>query len=423
MDHVLGLKCVLCGAEYSVGDVDYVCPKHGDEGILDVVYDYERIGRRVSPAVLAANPDRSVWRYRDLLPVKPATLDRLLAADSPLTKVGGTPLYHAGRLAQHLGLEHVYVKDDGRLPTASFKDRASSMAVVKAVERGADVVTTASSGNAASALAGMAASIGLPTIIFVPHTAPQAKIAQLLIFGSTVILVEGSYDQAFDLTLAASKEYGWYCRSTAYNPYMSEGKKTCAFEICEQLGWQAPDRIFVAVGDGCIIGGLWKGLKDLLALGWIDRMPKLMGVQAAGAAVLVDAWQRPGEDFHFLPNPETIADSISVGVPRDRVKALRAVRQTGGEYLAVTDDEILEAMRVLARQAAVFAEPAGATGCAGLMKAVRAGKIDPAERSVVVVTGNGLKDVASAIKATGQPLRVAPTLESLRQELLRFFRK
>jgi threonine synthase len=446
MDQVLGLKCVLCGAEYGVGDVDYVCPKHGDEGILDVIYDYRLIGRRVNPSTLAANPDQSVWRYRDLLPVEPGSLDRLLAADSPLTKVGGTPLYRADRLAQHLGLQHVYVKDDGRLPTASFKDRASSMAVVKAVERGADVVTTASSGNAASALAGMAASIGLPTIIFVPYTAPQAKIAQLLIFGSTVILVEGTYDQAFDLTLAASKEYGWYCRNTAYNPYMSEGKKTCAFEICEQLGghrgpplrrgdpsvvapgqrrsavggrvvtpWQAPDRIFVAVGDGCIIGGLWKGLKDLLALGWIDRMPKLMGVQAAGSAVLVDAWQRPGEDFHFLPNPETIADSISVGVPRDRVKALRAVRETGGEYLAVTDDEILEAMRVLARQTAVFAEPAGATGFAGLMKAVRESKIDPAEQIVVVVTGNGLKDVASAIKATGQPLHVAPTMENLRQ--------
>jgi threonine synthase len=405
MDHVLGLRCVLCGAEYGVSEVDYVCPKHGDQGILDVVYDYDLIGRRLSREGLAQNPDYSIWRYSPLLPVEPDS-------PRPPLQVGWTPMYYAQRLGERLGLPHLYVKDDGRNPTASFKDRASAIAVVKVLELGREIVTTASSGNAAAALAGLAASVGLPTVIFVPETAPQAKVAQLLIFGATVILVQGTYDQAFDLCLAASKEYGWYCRNTAYNPYMSEGKKTASFEICEQLGWQAPDRVFVAVGDGCIIGGLWKGFRDLMALGWIERMPKLMGVQAEGSAVLVRAWQAGTEEIEPLV-PHTIADSISVGMPRDRIKALRAVRETGGEYVAVSDEEILEAMRVLAREAAVFAEPAGATGFAGLQKLLRGGKIDPDERIVVLVTGNGLKDVPSAIKATGEPYRVEPKLEAL----------
>jgi threonine synthase len=408
MDHVLGLKCVLCGAEYDVGEVLYVCPRHGDEGILDVVYDYDLIGRRLTKDHLARDQQtRSIWRYADLLPIADPSL-------APPLQVGWTPLYRAERLGERLGLKHLWVKDEGREPTASFKDRASAVGVVKALELGRDIITCASTGNAASSLAGLAASVGLTTYIFVPQTAPQAKVAQLLIFGANVIMVKGTYDQAFDLCLEASKEYGWYSRNTAYNPYLSEGKKTAALEICEQLGWEAPDRIFVSVGDGCIIGGLWKGLKDLRALGFIDRMPKLMGVQAEGAAPLVKAWQEGTEEIEPVVL-NTLADSISVGVPRDRIKALRAVRQTGGEYVTVSDEEILDAMRVLARRAAVFAEPAGATGFAGLAKLVREGRIDPEERIVVLVTGNGLKDVASAIKATGQPHLIEPTMGELQR--------
>ncbi len=408
MDHVLGLKCVLCGAEYDVDEVLYVCPKHGDEGALDVVYDYKLIGRRLTKDHLAQDQQtRSIWRYADLLPIADLSL-------APPLQVGWTPLYRAERLGERLGLKHLWVKDDGREPTASFKDRASAVGVVKALELGRDIMTCASTGNAASSLAGLTASVGLTTYIFVPQTAPQAKVAQLLIFGANVIMVEGTYDQAFDLCLEASKEYGWYSRNTAFNPYLSEGKKTAALEICEQLRWEAPDRVFVSVGDGGIIGGLWKGLKDLRALGFIDKMPKLMGVQAEGAAPLVRAWREGTEEIKPVVL-DTLADSISVGVPRDRIKALRAVRQTGGEYVTVSDEEILDAMRVLARQAAVFAEPAGATGFAGLARLVREGRIDPEERIVVVVTGNGLKDVAGAIKATGQPHLIEPTMEDLRR--------
>jgi len=407
VDQILGLKCVLCGAEYEPDEVLYVCPRHGDEGILDVVYDYDLIGTRLTKEELADNHDYSIWRYAPLLPVE---------EDSPRPplQIGWTPLYHVERLGEKLGLPHLYLKDDGRNPTASFKDRASAVGVVKALELGYKTITCASTGNAASSLAGLAASVGLNSVIFVPERAPQAKVAQLLIFGARVIMIRGTYDQAFDLCLEATREYPWYSRNTAYNPYLSEGKKTAALELCEQLDWQAPDRIFVSVGDGCIIGGLWKGLKDLLALGFIDRLPRLVGVQAEGSAPLVRAWEEGSEEIVPLV-PDTLADSISVGQPRDRVKALRAVRETGGQYVAVSDEEILEAMRLLGREAAVFAEPAGAAGFAGLAKLVARGEIDPEERIVVLVTGNGLKDVDSAIRATGQPELTEPSMAALRR--------
>jgi len=407
VDHVKGLKCVLCGAEYSTDDITYVCPKHGSEGIVDVVYDYDLIGRRLTKEKLAACRDYSIWRYIDLLPLADSSL-------IPPLQVGWTPLYKADRLAERIGLSDVWVKDDGRNPTASFKDRASAVGVAKARELGRSIITAASTGNAASSLAGLAASVGIETYIFVPETAPQAKIAQLLVFGAHVIMVRGTYDQAFDLCLRASEEYGWYSRNTAYNPYLSEGKKTAALEVCEQLGWQAPDKIFVSVGDGCIIGGIWKGLKDLQALGFIDKMPQLIGVQAEGSAVLAEAWGRGSEEIKPIV-PDTLADSIAVGIPRDRIKALRAVRETQGEYITVSDEEILDAMLVLARGAAVFAEPAGATGYAGLAKMVGEGRIDPSERVVVLVTGNGLKDVKSAIQATGKPYLIEPSMDDLKR--------
>jgi len=408
------LRCVLCGAQYTPDEVDYVCPRHGNEGILDVRYDYEELRHRESRSTLADDRSPSLWRYRELLPLDPRALDEALAGDTPLNDVGWTPLYRAHRLADSLGLRHLYLKDDTRQPTASFKDRASALAVIKARESGAAVITTASSGNAAAALAGMAACVGMPNVIFVPASAPPAKVAQLLVFGATVFLVEGTYDQAFDLCIEASHEFGWYCRNTAYNPYMSEGKKTVSFEIAEQLGWRVPDCIFVPVGDGCIIGGVHKGFRDLLALGWIKRIPRLIGVQAAGAAALVHAWQSGAEEVTPV-EAHTLADSISVGLPRDRVKALRAVQETGGTFLAVRDDEILAAMRALARESGIFAEPAGSTGFAGLQKALSEGLVNPDEYVVVLITGNGLKDVQSAMKATGPATRIAPAMDALRQ--------
>ena len=415
MDHLLHLKCLICGKTYSPDEIDYVCPDHGNEGILDAQYDYDLIDRRISQGDLLHSTDYTIWRYKPLLPVKPD------APVPPLT-VGWTPLYRVERLAGELGLKHLWVKDDGRLPTASFKDRASAIAVVKGQEKGARIITTASTGNAGAALSGLCASVKQPNVIFVPESAPQAKIAQLLTFGSTVLLVRGTYDDAFELCLQAAREYTWYNRNTGYNPYMSEGKKTVSYEICEQLSWLAPDRIFVSVGDGCIIGGVHKGLKDLLALGWIDRMPKLMGVQAEGSAYLYQAWQK-GEDVLTKPPivAQTVADSISAGLPRDRLKAMAAVKETSGAYLAVTDEEILAAVPALARGCGVFAEPAGAAAYAGLLKAINEGLISRDERIVVINTGNGLKDVASAMRAVEQvgtrPYPVAPDMDDLKRVL------
>ena len=411
MDHVKSLKCLICGAEYRPDEIEYVCPLHGDEGIVDVQYDYEIIGSRISSQSLAGDRNDTIWRYKPLLPVEP---------DSPVPPltVGWTPLYRSDRLAAGLGLRHVWVKDEGRQPSASFKDRASAIAVVKAHERGAEVITTSSTGNAGAALSALCASVGQKNVIFVPESAPPAKIAQLLVYGSTVILVRGTYDDAFELCAQAAKEFGWYNRNTGYNPYMTEGKKTASFEICEQLDWDAPDRIFVSVGDGCVIGGIHKGLKDLVALGWIQKMPKLMGVQAAGSAALYEAWRTGIDAMQMTPiDARTIADSISAGLPADRIKALAAVRQTGGAYIKVTDDEILAAIPVLARGSGVFAEPAAAAAYAGLVKAVEQRRVDPEERIVVLSTGSGLKDIASARKSVGEPMVVEKDLADVKRVL------
>jgi len=415
MEHILNLKCLICSKEYGINEIDYVCPDHGDEGIVDVQYDYDLIGRRISKEHLLHSTDYTIWRYKPLLPVEPD------AKVPPLT-VGWTPLYRTDRLAAELGLKHLWIKDDGRMPTASFKDRASAIAVVKAQEKGAKIITTASTGNAAAALSGLCASVQQPNVIFVPENAPQAKITQLLVFGSKVILVKGTYDDAFDLCLQAAKEYGWYNRNTGYNPYMSEGKKTVSYEICEQLNWDAPDCIFVSVGDGCIIGGLHKGLKDMYALGWIERMPKIIGVQAEGSSYMYQAWKN-NEDVLTKPpiDANTIADSISTGLPRDRIKAMAAVKETDGAYISVTDEEILTAITTMARGSGVFGEPAGATAYAGLVKAVDENLISADERIVVINTGNGLKDVQGAMKAVElvgtQPYFVEPDLEDLKRVL------
>jgi threonine synthase len=401
-------KCILCGSEYDPQTTLYVCPKHGNDGILDTIFDYRRIKEATSPRAISDSHDFSIWRYAQLLPIDNAR------ESAPPLQVGWTPLYNSTTLGARLGLSHLYFKDDGRNPTASFKDRASAVVVAKARELGVKLITTASTGNAGAALAGLAASAKMPAVIFVPQTAPQAKIAQLLIFGARVILVKGTYDQAFDLCLEVSKEFGWYCRNTAYNPYTVEGKKTASIELCEQLRWKAPDAIVVSVGDGNIICGLWKGLRDLLSLGWIEKMPKLIGIQAEGSAACYNAWKAGMEKITAV-NAQTVADSISADMPRDGVRAVRAVRETGGVYLTVTDDEILAAIPELARGEAIFSEPAASAAYAGLKKAAMQGLVKSDETIVCMLTGNGLKDIASAMKVAGEGTVIEPTLDAVKQ--------
>ena len=401
MKNVKCARCVKCGREYAAVPDLTTCQCGG---ILDIVYDYDYIKSQLTKEKLAARGERSMWRYRELLPVEPDT-------PQPPLRVGWSPLYEADRLAKQLRIKKLYVKDDGINPTASLKDRASAMAVAKAREAGAEVIACSSTGNAASSLAGNAAAAGLKTYIFVPSRAPKGKVAQLMTFGATVISVQGSYEETFELSKQAIDKWGWYNRNAAINPYLSEGKKTVSLEIMEQLDWKAPDYIAISVGDGCTIAGLWKGLKDLYAIGFIDRLPRLISAQAEGCCPLNQAIET-GEPWHPMEE-NTLADSIAVGVPRNADKALMAIRESNGLTVNVSDEEIMAAQKLLGRTCGVFGEPAGVTGAAGLKKLCEQGKI-PADATVVsVVTGNGLKDVANAIKACGEPISIPSDMDLL----------
>ena len=401
MKNVLHAQCVLCGRTYDAAPNLTNC---ACGGILDIVYDYDSIKSSLSKADLAARQEYTIWRYRELLPVEAGT-------ELPPLRVGWSPLYQADRLAGQLGIQRLYIKDDGINPTASLKDRASAMAVAKAREAGAEVIACSSTGNAASSLAGNAAAAGLKTYIFVPSRAPTGKVAQLMAFGATVISVQGSYEDTFELSKAAISRWGWYNRNAAINPYLSEGKKTVGLEIMEQLHWVVPDYIAISVGDGCTIAGLWKGLKDLYAIGFIDRLPRLISAQAEGCCPLNRAIET-GEAWRPMEE-NTLADSIAVGVPRNADKALLAIRESNGLTVNVSDQEIMDAQKLLGRTCGVFGEPAGVTGTAGLKKLCEQGKIPASATAVSVVTGNGLKDVANAIASCGEPVSIPNDMDQL----------
>lgn len=405
MSHVTLLQCVSCKATFDPGSATLWCDRCGPTGTLDVLYDWK---------AARADLDRDerlsgIWRWRGVLPVEND------GPRSPLD-VGPTPLLRATRKRPVGALTRLIVKDEGRNPTASFKDRATAIVVARALERGSKGILCASTGNAASSLAGLTAACGIPSIILVPKAAPRPKLAQLMIYGAKVVPVDGVYDDAFDLSMVAAPALGYDLRSTGVNPYCGEGKKTCALELAEQLDWELPEWVAVSVGDGCIIGGLAKGFADLKAMGFIARVPKLVGVQAAGSAALAEAAARGGEVKAV--SGKTVADSISVSIPRDARKGLRAVSESGGRWVIVSDDEILEAMRLLARSLGVFAEPAGATSVAGLLRMQRDGLLDKDATCVAVSTGSGLKDAESAFKAAGAvPEPIAPNLEALQARL------
>jgi len=415
MDKFTGYRCSICGHEYGPADVVYTCPKDG--GNLDVLLDYDHIRTFVDPLSFRLSQEASLWRYLPLLPVSDPK-----AAGTPLKAAGWTPIFQPKRLSKELGINQLWVKDESRNPTASFKDRASAVVVTRAREIGAEVVVTASTGNAGAALAGMAAAVGQQAVIFAPRSAPPAKIAQLLIFGAQVLLVDGTYDDAFDLTIQASQEFGWYCRNTGYNPFTAEGKKTAAYEIWEWFAFhnqnrktQSPPAVFVSVGDGNIISGIHKGFKDLLTLGWLDEMPRIFGVQAHGSAAVTNAFRAMTEDIEAVA-ADTLADSISVDLPRDGVRALRAARDSGGAYIVVPDEDILAAIASLGK-VGIFAEPAGAASYAGLVKAVQDGLITKDEPVLVLNTGSGLKDIKAAMQAVVEAPVIEPSLDALKRVL------
>ena len=413
MNKFLGYKCTLCGKEYAPEEVTYTCPTDG--GNLDVLLDYEAIKEKYQPDDITCRTENSLWRYLPLLPVSNPG-----GEETPLYAAGWTPTFSLPTLAEKLGLKNLWLKDESSNPTGSFKDRASAILVARAKEIGAKVIVTASTGNAGAALAGMSAAVGQKAVIFAPKSAPVAKIAQLLIFGTEVMLVDGTYDDAVELAVKAANEFGWYCRNTGYNPFTVEGKKTAAFEIWEWSLKVLPENskpltIFVSVGDGNIISGIHKGFKDLMELGWLKQMPRIIGVQAEGSAAIANAYNAGTEEITPI-SATTAADSISVDMPSDGVRALRAITETGGEYITVTDEQIYASIAELGK-VGVFAEPAGATAYAGLVVASQKHAVNPDDPILVMNTGSGLKDVNAALKSVIPAPIIAPTLEAVRENL------
>ncbi|MBU0676752.1 MAG: threonine synthase [Verrucomicrobia bacterium] len=415
-----GFRCLTCGSTQPRSYDGYVCRNCG--GNLEVTYDYELLKSTLHPDEFFFRLRKDIFRYLHLLPVQDLSL-------APRLRVGITPLYRAKRLGNSIGLNNVFVKDEGQNPSGSFKDRASAVAITRAREMQATVVAAASTGNAGSSMACMAANVGVPCVVFVPETAPPAKLTQLLVFGARVIAVRGSYDDAFDLCVAVCEERGWFNRNTGLNPYTREGKKTCSFEIFEQLRRTAPDRILVPTGDGNIISGIWKGWQDLHSLGLVDRLPKIDCIQAKGSAAICNTVHalrekkvQPDEiewsNLQIHPvEARTVADSISVDKPRDGLAAVRAVMESGGEAVTVEDKEILAAVPEVAGMTGVFAEPSAAAVWAGLKKMSRKGMVSRHERIVCLLTGSGMKDIAAARRASGEPFVVDPDPKSIAKTL------
>jgi threonine synthase len=398
-DNVLCLACVRYGHE-TTDPWQWSCPSCQGEARMEVRYAPEAI------EALADLPPGPIemWRYAAVLPIPSG-------ARLPPIQVGGSPVSEAPRVAEWLGVARAVLKDDGRNPSASLKDRASAIGVVMAVAAGKSRIVCASTGNAASATACLAASMGLPATIFVPARAPASKIAQLRIFGADVLRVAADYDTTWDLCAAVAATQPWYNRNCAVNPYLVEGKKTVGLELAEQLGDSIPDWVAITVGDGCTVAGLARGLVEAFQAGLIPRLPRVLAVQAAGAAPLVRA-AREGL-APIIPSADTLADSLCVGHPRNPDKALQWVARTGGAWIAVPDAAILEALVEVPRRSGIFSEPAAAAGAAGVRAAVAEGLIRPDESVAVVLTGNGLKDTATALSAVSGPVDVAPDLEAV----------
>ena len=395
-------ECVDCKAEYPGNRVIYLCPscevlnKPGmpPKGVLKTIYQYEYIRS------LAGR--ESLFHYladRNFLPLLP--IQDLKSW--PFLKIGDTPLYQSDEF-------ECYLKDDSQNPTFSFKDRASALVSAWAKENGIQTLVAASTGNAGSSLAGICASQGQHAIIVVPAAAPLAKLTQILMYGAVLIPVKGTYDDAFDLSVEISKKHGYYNRNTAYNPLTIEGKKTVSFEIFAQLNHQVPDRIFIPVGDGVIFSGVSKGFEDLMKLGIIDRMPVLVAVQSEGSSNFIKNLN--GMPFKSTPS-KTIADSISVDVPRCFNMTAAYLKDYHGEVVAVSDQEILRASVQLSRSTGIFSEPAAAAAFAGMLKYRQQGLIPAGSKNVVLLTGSGLKDLSAVQSSINIPEPLSPDLASV----------
>ena len=403
-------KCTDCGKEFTTSSVMYLCPSCSEtntlttppKGVLKVVYDYNSMSKKLSGFYeLRQNC------FIDLLPI-----DNI--GSLPVLRVGKTPLYSFENIDGNRLPFNLYLKDDSQNPTFSFKDRASALVSAFAKENGLNTIVAASTGNAGSSLAGMCAAQGQKAIIMVPETAPIAKLTQIIMYGATIVPVKGTYDEAFDLSIKATVEFGWYNRNTAFNPLTIEGKKIVSFELIEQLKFKIPDRIFVPVGDGVIISGVYKGFEDLLLLNLIDRMPTIVAIQSKGSDNLVRNINQ--KDFKIVPST-TIADSISVDIPRNFYMVQQFIQKYQGETLVVSDEEIMAASAVLSKNTGIFAEPAATTAFAGLLSYQKSGKIADRSNNVVLLTGSGLKDLKSVSSMLKIPEAIHPSIDNLKKLL------
>ncbi len=405
-------KCTDCGKEYPANKVIYFCPICAEKntpdkppkGVLKVIYDYSEISGNASENIFEK---LKKTKFTDLLPVNNPE-------NFPVLKVGNTPLYKQRKLNGKKLPFNLYLKDDSQNPTFSFKDRASYLVSAYAKENGINTIVAASTGNAGSSLAGICASQNQKAIIMVPETAPLAKLTQIVMYGAKIIPVKGTYDDAFDLSVKATEKFGWYNRNTAFNPLTIEGKKTVSFELFDQLNQSIPDKIFVPVGDGVIISGVYKGYEDLLNLGIIEKMPVIVAVQSEGSDNL--SRNIDNENFEIKPG-NTIADSISVDIPRNFYMAKQFIKKYEGEYLTVSDEEILSASKELSKNTGLFAEPAAATAFAGMLNFMNNNKIEKNSHNVVLLTGSGLKDLQSVQSVISIPEAVEPDVENLEKLL------
>ncbi len=401
---IRGYRCTVCGQFFETKEAMMTCPHCGEKGILDVEFDYEALKKVLTKEYFQNNRNYSMWRYAPLMGIEENHIDEML-------RIGWTPLVKSFNLSKELGLKELYIKDDGLNPSGSSKDRASGVAVLKAIESGAKVIACSSTGNAASSCACHAAHMGLPAVIFVPKRAPIGKLTQISLYGATLVVVDGDYKAAFRLSKEAINKYGWYNRNAAINPFMVEGKKTVSLEIAEQLNFKPTDWVVVSVGDGCTVGGVYKGFYELHKLGLIDKVPKILGVQSEGCEPFVKASRENAPLEECEEN--TLADSIAVGIPRNPLKALRAVENSKGSWISVPDTEIINAMALLGKKEGIFGEPAAVTSLAGLIKALNEGIISKDESVTIIITGNGLKDPNNAQKAISKPELMEPNINKL----------
>ncbi|MCF6367202.1 MAG: threonine synthase [Bacteroidales bacterium] len=406
-------KCTDCGKEYSQSEVTYLCTVCAEKntsnkppkGVLKIIYDYENLSSFGDTNAVFNRLKES--NFIDLFPIKNSE-------SFPKLKVGNTPLYKQTELNGKTLPFNLLLKDDSQNPTYSFKDRASYLVSAYAKENGIDTIVAASTGNAGSSLAGICASQNQKAIIMVPKTAPLAKLTQIVMYGATIIPVKGTYDDAFDLSIKATEKFGWYNRNTAFNPLTIEGKKTVSFELYDQLGQTIPDRIFVPVGDGVIISGVYKGFEDLLKLGIIEKMPIIVAVQSEGSDNIA---RNMNTDNFVLKASNTVADSISVDIPRNFYMAKQFIQKYKGELMTVSDNEIISASAELSKNTGLFAEPAAATAFAGIINYMSMNKLEADSNNVVLLTGSGLKDLKSVQSVISIPDAVEPDVENLKNML------